>query len=329
MSKLENYWEEIRDKYINNKQSLMSLAKEYNCDRQTIRRLLIEHNIQIRDTKQQNSVDIPEEIQKQVIYNYTVLKKGLISSGKPFNLSQRLVKKILQNNDIYIRNYIESKDNLRKYTINDNYFKVQSHNMAYILGLIAADGNISSKENGVSISLKETDKEILEKINEELNNSRPIKVYERTDRNEKVAKLLFWSSTIKKDLSHYGLKPNKTFNIEPPHFLLPEYRISYIRGYFDGDGSISLCKHTPQFRISGASKEIISWIKDCFSIQYNIYTNLRIEREKLSQDRDWYILDYYGDRAKQIYNILYIKDSLCMKRKYQKFSSIMNNYPRD
>ena len=323
MSKLENHWEEIRDKYINNKQSLMSLAREYNCDRQTIRRLLTEHNIPIRDVKKQNSVEVSKEIQEQVIYNYTVLKKGLIPSGKPFNLSQRVVKTILQNNGIYIRNYVESKDNLRKYNINDNYFKTQSHNMAYILGLIAADGNISSKENGIFIALKETDKEILEKINNELGNTRPIKIYERADEYEKTAKLSFWSSTIKKDLSHYGLNPNKTFNIEPPYFLLPEYHISYIRGYFDGDGSISLCNYTPAFRISGASKKIISWIKDCFSIQYNIYTNLRIEKEKLSENRDWYVLDYYGDRARQIYNILYIKDSLYMERKYQKFSSLM------
>ena len=46
-------------------------------------------------------------------------------------------------------------------------------------------------------------------------------------------------------------------------------------------------------------------------------------KEKLSENRDWYVLDYYGDRARQIYNILYIKDSLYMERKYQKFSSLM------
>lgn len=72
-----------------------------------------------------------------------------------------MVKTILQENGIYIRNYIESKDNSRKYSIDDNYFKTQSHNMAYILGLLAADGSVSSKENGVFIQLKADDKKFL------------------------------------------------------------------------------------------------------------------------------------------------------------------------
>lgn len=325
MSKLEEFWEDICKKYINEKCSLMSLAKEYHCDRQTVRNLLKSHNIEIRDVKHQNKKDIPKETQEKVIYNYTVLKKGLIPSGKPFGLSQRMVKTILQENGIYIRNYIESKDNSRKYSIDDNYFKTQSHNMAYILGLLAADGSVSSKENGVFIQLKADDKKILEDINKELKNTHPIKVYSciKEERKEEIAKLSFWSSTIKKDLAHYGIIPNKTFILKPPEFLLPEYCISYIRGYFDGDGCIFLNNYTPGFSIGGASKDLIQWIRDFLSIQYNIQTILRTVKGKLSENRDWYEITYYGDRARQIFNILYVKDSLYMERKYKKFLSLM------
>lgn len=323
LSKLEEYWEEIRVKYVEKKQSLMSLAKEYSCDRQTIRRLLEKHGETIRDAKKQNKKEIPYEIQKQIIYNYTVLKKGLIPSGKPFGVSQRKVKEILQRNNVYIRSYIESKDNLRKYSVDDNYFKTQSHNMAYILGLLASDGNISSKENGVFIQLKVEDKKILEDINKEIKNTRPIKEFERSDREEKVAKLAFWSFTIKKDLAHYGVVPQKTFTLKPPEFLLPEYRISYIRGYFDGDGSISQGEYSAQFKIGGASKEVVQWIKDVFSTQYGIIANLRTVKGKLSENRDWYEITYYAKRVKEIFDVLYVKNSLYLERKHQKFLTIM------
>lgn len=326
MSKLEEFWEDIYKKYVNEKYSLMSLAKEYNCNRQTVRNLLKSHNVEIRDAKHQNKKDVSKEIQEKVIYNYTVLKKGLVPSGKPFGLSQRAVKTILQENGVYIRNYVESKDNLRKYTIDDDYFKTQSHNMAYILGLLASDGSVSSKENGIFIQLKADDKKILEDINRELKNTRPVKVYSCVGKGEKereIAKLSFWSSTIKKDLAHYGIVPNKTFILKPPELLLPEYCISYIRGYFDGDGCIVLNNYTPSFFIGGASKDIIQWMRDFLSTQYNIQTVLRTVKGKLSDNRDWYEITYYGDRARQIFNILYVKDSLYMERKYKKFLSLM------
>lgn len=326
MSKLDDNFEEIREKYVKENKSLMSLAEEYHCNRQTVRKLLADHGIKIRNAKKQNSKQVPQEIQDQVIYNYNVLRMGLIPSGKPFNLSQQAVKTILQKNGVYIRSYVESKDNLRKYQINDDYFKTQSHNMAYILGFLAADGNVSKKENGISINLRSHDKEILEKINKEIGNTRPVKTYMRTDKKGEMAKLAFWSSTIKKDLAHYGIVPNKTFIIQPPELLLPEYRISYIRGYFDGDGTIAKTGYSYQFGISGASKAIIEWIRDILSTQYNITTTMRIEKEKLSEGRDWYILSYYGERVKKIYDILYVENSLFLERKFKRFQNFMNDY---
>ena len=45
-------------------------------------------------------IQISEEVQRQVIYNYVELKQGLLTSGKPFGLSQFLVERILKENGI-------------------------------------------------------------------------------------------------------------------------------------------------------------------------------------------------------------------------------------
>ncbi|BCC70878.1 hypothetical protein BCJMU51_2568 [Bacillus cereus] len=44
----------------------------------------------------------------------------------------------------------------RKYDITENYFKMWSNNMAYILGFIAADGVIQKENQCVSVSQKES-----------------------------------------------------------------------------------------------------------------------------------------------------------------------------
>ena len=55
--------------------------------------------------------------------------------------------------------------------------------MAYVMGLIASDGLVNSKDNMIRIELKSDDKEILEKINSIIENERPIKTYYRLDKN--------------------------------------------------------------------------------------------------------------------------------------------------
>ena len=152
--------EDIRQK-IENGISQDNIANEYGVSRTVIFRVCKENNICTRSIQEANSSKIPEEIEEKIIYNYCVLKKGLVPSGQPYGVSQFLVERILKEHGIRKRTYAESKDILRKYTVNDNYFKTQTHNMAYIMGLIAADGNIAKKENKIEIFLNKKDIEII------------------------------------------------------------------------------------------------------------------------------------------------------------------------
>ena len=151
--------EDIRQK-IEGGVSQDNVANEYKVSHTVIRRVCNENNIRLRSIQEANKTEIPEEIQEKIIYNYCALKKGLIPSGQPYGVSQFLVERILKEHGIRKRTYVESKDMLRKYSVNDNYFKTQTHNMAYIMGLIAADGNIAKKENRIEIFLNKKDIEI-------------------------------------------------------------------------------------------------------------------------------------------------------------------------
>lgn len=338
MGKLHQYTKKeiskIVDLYENQHVSMVKIAAQFGVGSDSIRRILIKNNIHIRNAKDLHGKEVPEDIQEQVIYNYTQLGMGLVPSGKPFGLSQYMVKKVLQDNNIYVRSYTESKDNLRKYTCNDDYFKVQSCNMAYVLGMLASDGNVAKAENQISITLDEKDTEVLEKIRQELQISRPLKTFHRSD-GAIQTKMVAFSSTMKKDLTHYSIVPAKTFILQPPELLKEEYYIDYIRGYFDGDGTIYICNDgSCGASIVGASKPMMEWIRKILAEKYNIIcTRLESFKRpyKTDEEHTFYRTAYYGAKIVELYKAFYHREDLIyMKRKKDKFETIlMNKYPRD
>ena len=260
-----------------------------------------------------------EEIDK-VIYNYTVLGMGQKKAGAEFNMNDRLVKRLLLENNIPIKSIQET--NVSKYKINHNYFSIQGHNQAYIIGFLGADGNISSKDNRIDLELFPADYEILEKIREELGLERPIKIYECANGYIKN-KLYFHSAQIKKDLMNYGLVPNKTYSKDYhfPYILEDKYIIDYIRGLFDGDGSVKMTGNSLTFQIDSSNKMILRHIQNFLLQNYCIGTEISEQKKK---NVILYRLYCYGENAKAIYRILYTPNSLFLKRKKDKWEELIN-----
>lgn len=262
---------------------------------------------------------IAEGIQKRIIDNYVNKGYGLIKSGKEFNIGQTCVKRILIENNIKIRNLQEANllhAEKEKYPLNNDYFKIESPNMAYILGILASDGTIKKDRNEIKLTLQRDDKEILEKIYKELEMRREIKDYEDR-KGHKNSSLVISSSTIKKDLAKYGIIPQKTFNLVFPKNLNKKYWIDYIRGFFDGDGCI--CQKNDghvMFSLYCACKEFL------LDIVNFLYQEYDIPRKDIYKHGNIYKIEYSKKATEQIYNILYTPNSLFMKRKKDKFDLI-------
>ena len=122
--------------------------------------------------------------------------------------------------------------NGRKYNINQDYFKTWSRNMAYLLGFWFADGCIyGGKIFDITVGMK--DKYIIKKFAEELQYEGNIQ-----DAVDKQAcRINFSCKVIYDDLVKLGGCECKSLVIEFP--IVPEeYLSDFIRGYFDGDGSV-------------------------------------------------------------------------------------------
>lgn len=134
----------------------------------------------------------------------------------------------------------------RRYNLNFNYFKKWSPKMAYILGYIFAEGNINiSKNRGHrrALQIESKDKDILYFINKELGKNIYPTYRKRVRKKRKNPiqesfYITICSKEIINDLITLGVSAGKkSEKIKFPS--LPEkYTEYFIKGYFDGDGSI-------------------------------------------------------------------------------------------
>lgn len=266
------------------------------------------------------SIILTKEQEEQIIYNYTTLRYGQKKSGAFIPVSDKVVKKVLLKYNIPIKSIQET--NVNKLFVNHKYFKKQSEDMAYWIGILGSDGSVNKNENQIYIELQREDKELLEKLNLTIENQRPVKDYE-TAKGYENSKLYFYSAEIKKDLAKYKIIPNKTYdnNYGFPYLLEKEYYKDYIRGLFDGDGSIKK-GNSLTWQIDSGSFEIILEIQK-FLKEQGIETQYTVLPKK---NIDIYRIYCYGEeKIKKIYNLIYnTKSSLFMKRKKDKFKIYLN-----
>lgn len=255
---------------------------------------------------------------------------------KKYQCTDKVIVRVLTENNIEIKRLPRKmKVDLRKFQINDNYFNPnnQTHNSAYILGMLASDGCVASNQNQIYIELQRKDKEILEKINIELQNERPIKDYHNNCKDYENSKLYFFSQQIKQDLSLYNIIPNKTaFDNDFFQNIKPEYYMDYIRGHFDGDGSIKWTNGTINWQIDSTSLTTLNHMIVILQ-QYGIIAKILKHTEECknrNRTKDLYRIYFYGkDNAIKLYKLFYqlpLEQALRMSRKQQHFNELLLKY---
>lgn len=240
-----------------------------------------------------------------------------------------IVKNILKKYNIHIRTQQEAailSNKNRATHKKEDYFSTQNSNMAWLLGFLAADGSIRKNENEIKIGLSIKDKEILEKIKKELELETSIKEYTNSQGYD-CCTLQWTCEQHKKDLAKYNIVPEKTFVLKPPYELNKDLWIDYIRGYFDGDGSINLIPNSNgrgngnlRWQVCSATKEILEFILQVFEEQYNIPKVNIYERQGLYT---LYYIQYSSTATRKIYSILYTQNSLFLERKKKHFEDIL------
>lgn len=132
----------------------------------------------------------------------------------------------------------------REAVIHDYFSHIDNALQAYLLGFLAADGNILSSVPRITIELAMKDNQLLTMIRDELAPKHNIRERERKSGASRFGvgvsgTLAFTSAVMVKDLARYGIVPAKTLTLRWPDALPTQLAHAYLLGYFDGDGHIS------------------------------------------------------------------------------------------
>lgn len=219
----------------------------------------------------------------------------------------------------------------RKYLVKEDFFDdIDSEEKAYVLGFIYADGCNSIERNAVIINLKETDKDILLKITTLVQPTKPLMYIDTSEQIKKEGyensknqyRMVIQNKHISQRLIELGCGKAKTHNLVfPTGIQVPKYlQRHFIRGYFDGDGSISGNKQK-QFSITGNEKFLESIQKILINDLYFSKTKLD-KRWKDSKD-NIKSLRYCGiNQCIKFRDWLYKDATLYLERKKELFYSV-------
>lgn len=129
----------------------------------------------------------------------------------------------------------------RRYALNEGFFDYIGEVQAYFLGILYADGYNNTDRNTINLSLKESDIDILIRLNTEIGSNRPlqfINVKKYNDNSSNQYRLVISSKKVSDRVAELGCTKNKTFTITFPDYLTQETIRHFVRGYMDGDGCI-------------------------------------------------------------------------------------------
>ena len=217
----------------------------------------------------------------------------------------------------------------RRFTINENYFeKIDNEHKAYWLGFIMADGCITRTEkngpyNRFEINLKNeiSEKHLLEQFNKDLNSNYEIKVIKNKNTKKnfetEVLKLRISCKKFVDNLILNGVSSNKTGKEILPNTIPKEFIKDFIRGYFDGDGSLTINK---SFRICSSSVEILNSFNDFFKemlgLEFKIYENKNYSIPFFTIDSNNH------QDIKKVLDLLYKNSTIFLERKYERYISM-------
>jgi len=207
-----------------------------------------------------------------------------------------------------------TRKQIQRYKVNEHFFSVWSHNMAYVLGLFCADGNMSKSDSRISICLHKDDKYLIKEILSCMDSTHKI-IISRNTSNLRICNVHLYGDLLKLELT-----PNKSKTLKCPD-IPKAFVADFIRGTMDGDGSVDT--KNKRMKIVSASIDFINGLSGMFEelgVQHNVYNEPYVHN---GVKTGFYILRVLRRKdVKKLYHLMYDDPCICMKRKKESFQKM-------
>lgn len=254
--------------------------------------------------------------------------------AEQYNCSRSTILKLWMDNNYH-------KPLSFSYCVDNNYFsEINTPNKAYIVGLIASDGNIYKREGHqgqvrLSFQNKKSEYTLLTNILSDMQATYPIIKTTITSNNKEYEyiSVTIVSEQIFNDLLNIGIIPKKTWlmNIDSVINHIPTQFIQdFLRGYFDGDGSINTARSS-ELKPSDFNINISMPLSNAKILQqYLSHFGLSVQtkEDKRKYNHPFGGLHFFGTNKYIFLKWIYYNDCLCLNRKQQlaiKYCNLVEN----
>jgi transcriptional regulator with XRE-family HTH domain len=275
----------LLEEYIEKKKSLNDIAKECQCSRQYVSKKLKEYEILARSKSSARRI---------ALENHKLEYRKIDKTG--YN---KLIKH-------------------QRIQIDKHFFSSWSMPMAYVLGVIYSDGNLYAKGNLRRLTIGQKEPELLIKLRHLMKCDAKLYFSPKRGIKGELFTLAINSRTIFADLIKLGLFPDKSLFIDFPN-IPQRYVRHFIRGCWDGDGSVYVEKITNQIRATFVSGSIAFIEGMLFELE-----KAGLKRRKIytSEGKNpSYSFRYSPSDCKLLYHFLYdyVPSKLYLERKHKVF----------
>jgi hypothetical protein len=219
------------------------------------------------------------------------------------------------------------------YSYDRNKFeKILTEDDAYWLGFLYADGYVCHSNNSwwYGVELQYRDIGHLKKLNKYMNGNMHIDTfYHKSPTSEnicKMCKIMYCSKQLFLNLANCGCMQRKSKVITMPFGVVPEQLIRhFIRGYFDGDGSCGIYRHSerkyikyPRAKITCGSHDFVNQLKEYLN-------NINIRCGIVTSKEGNYDIFFSGkDNVVNFLKYMYNESNIYLDRKYEIYKQCLD-----
>lgn len=270
------------------------------------------------------------------IYNLdTKIQEQIIEAYKN-NMSIREIQRNYGATRPSVSQFLEEKgikkskgNHYRKYFHDFDFFEtIDTEEKAYWLGFMYSDGYIVASheygEDSFGLTLAMDSIDSIEKFKKSLKATNPIRYDNSPQKGQKLAKLVCTSQKTVDDLIDKGVYKQKSLILKPPKKVPQELLRHFIRGFFDGDGTITKYFSTGDNRVHfgisfTTTYEVAVWLQEVLGGRGSVFPDKR-------REHTWYYSIGGNRQVLKLCHYMYEEATIWMDRKYSRYQELLKMY---
>ncbi len=212
-----------------------------------------------------------------------------------------------------IANKRSQKETSRKYALNQEFFDdLTKESSAYFFGFLMADG-CNSLSKGISWVIQSRDSYIMQSFKKEIGYGGPISV--TSTQGREYHRLHIVCVDLAEKLNSLGLVPRKSKILKFPQTIPPQSMHHFVRGFFDGNGSIWISNGYPALTFLSAPE----FCKGLHTELLNRGIETKFQKHKMI----FQVRISNRPMIKKLFVWMYQDATLFLRRKQEKFTEAM------